>query len=74
GYPAGLAGEAIAMAGRIVCVADVYDALTNERPYKAAMPVTEALALIDAEAGGHFDPRVVAAFQRYLRTEVDAAL
>ena len=62
GYPAGLAGEAIPLVGRIVAVADVFDALTHDRPYKAAWNATEALAHIQNEAGSQFDPRVVAAF------------
>jgi HD-GYP domain-containing protein (c-di-GMP phosphodiesterase class II)/HAMP domain-containing protein len=66
GYPRGLAGEAIPLAARIVAVADVFDALTSKRPYKEAWPVERALAAIDADAGRHFDPAVVAAFHRRL--------
>ncbi|OAS23124.1 HD domain-containing phosphohydrolase [Methylobacterium platani] len=62
GYPAGLSGEAIPLAARIVAVADVFDALTTQRPYKAAMPLDEARACIEAESGRHFDPACVAAF------------
>jgi putative two-component system response regulator len=62
GYPAGLAGNAIPLVGRIVAVADVFDALTNDRPYKSAWPVEQALAEIERGAGSQFDPRVVAAF------------
>lgn len=58
----GIAGEAIPLAARIVSVADVFDALTHERPYKAAWPVREAVAEIESKAGTQFDPRVVAAF------------
>jgi putative two-component system response regulator len=61
GYPAGLAGEAIPLHGRLVAVADVFDALTHARPYKAAMPVPQALAEMDAMAAG-FAPDVKAAF------------
>jgi putative nucleotidyltransferase with HDIG domain len=64
GYPFGLAGDAIPLAGRIVAVADVFDALTHERPYKPAWPVAEAVAEIERGAGTHFDPAVVAAFRR----------
>jgi putative two-component system response regulator len=66
GYPAGVRGDAIALAGRIVCAADVYDALTHERPYKRAMPPEKALAELDASAGRHFDPAVVTALKRVL--------
>jgi putative two-component system response regulator len=62
GYPLGLKGEEIPIEGRILAVVDVFDALTNERPYKKAWPVEEALAEIERSAGTHFDPQVVAAF------------
>jgi PAS domain S-box-containing protein len=62
GYPLGLAGEAIPLVGRIVAVADVFDALTQARPYKPAWPLDNALAEIKHSAGSQFDPRVVAAF------------
>lgn len=62
GYPHGLAGEAIPIEGRIVAVADVFDALTHERPYKAAWSVDEALAEISKQSGAQFDPEVVDVF------------
>jgi len=62
GYPAGLAGEAIPLVGRVVAVADVFDALTHDRPYKSAWPVEQAIAEIQRSAGSQFDARVVAAF------------
>ncbi|HEY2536465.1 MAG TPA: HD domain-containing phosphohydrolase [Solirubrobacteraceae bacterium] len=62
GYPHGISGEAIPLVGRIVAVADVFDALTHDRPYKSAWPVARAIAEIKNEAGSHFDPKVVAAF------------
>lgn len=62
GYPLGLQGEAIPLEGRIVAVADVFDALTNARPYKPAWPVDAAVAQLRKEAGHHFDPRVVEHF------------
>jgi putative nucleotidyltransferase with HDIG domain len=62
GYPHGLGSEAIPIAARIVAVADVYDALTHDRPYKQAWPDKQALAEIEQQAGKQFDPQVVAAF------------
>jgi len=62
GYPARLSGESIPLVGRIVAVADVFDALTHARPYKQAWPVERALREILLLAGTHFDPRIVAAF------------
>lgn len=62
GYPAKLAGEDIPVEGRIAAVVDVFDALTHERPYKAAWPIEKAVAEIRKCAGSHFDPRVVEAF------------
>ena len=62
GYPHGLAGEAIPISARIVAIADVFDALTTERPYKAAWEVEKAVELIEQEAGRHFDPILVSAF------------
>ena len=62
GYPNGLAGEEIPLEGRVTAIADVFDALTSERPYKKAWPVEKALALIKDESGKHFDPDVVDKF------------
>lgn len=62
GYPRRLAGGAIPIEARIVSVADVFDALTHERPYKEAWPVSAALAEIESQQGAQFDPQVVAAF------------
>ncbi len=62
GYPNQLSGEAIPLSARIIAVGDVFDALTSKRPYKEAWPVDKAIALIHEEAGKHFDPDVVAAF------------
>ncbi len=62
GYPRGLKGEDIPLFGRIVAVADVFDALTSERPYKKAWRVEEASQLLKESAGVHFDPACVAAF------------
>jgi putative two-component system response regulator len=59
GYPRGLSGAEIPLEGRIVAVADVFDALLSDRAYRAALPVEEAVELIAAERGTHFDPAVV---------------
>jgi len=62
GYPAGLAGDAIPLAARIVAIVDVYDALSSTRVYKKAWPHEECVALIRSEAGKRFDPDLVEAF------------
>jgi putative two-component system response regulator len=64
GYPSRLAGEEIPLPGRIVAVADVFDALTHRRPYKEAWPVAAAVQEILHGAAIRFDPRVTAAFER----------
>ena len=64
GYPHGLAGTAIPEAGRIVALADVYDALTSPRPYKEAWTHAAARAELERLSGRQFDPAVVAAFLR----------
>lgn len=62
GYPSALAGEAIPLVGRIVAVADVFDALTSERPYKKAWELEQALDFLREGRGSHFDPRCIDAF------------
>jgi hypothetical protein len=62
GYPSGLSGENIPVAGRIVAIADVFDALTSDRVYRRAMPLDEALDLVESGRGTQFDPTVVDAF------------
>lgn len=62
GYPEGLSGADIPIEARIVALADVFDALCSERPYKRAWPIDEAYAEILRGAGAHFDPACVAAF------------
>ncbi|MEN3791630.1 HD domain-containing phosphohydrolase [Fulvimarina sp. MAC3] len=63
GYPRGLSGKDIPIEGRIVALADVFDALCSERPYKAAWPVEKAYDEILACSGSHFDPACVEAFE-----------
>jgi putative two-component system response regulator len=62
GYPKGLAGNAIPIEGRIVAVADVFDALSSVRPYKDAFPLEKCLSILREGKGKHFDPRVLDAF------------
>jgi putative two-component system response regulator len=66
GYPRGLQGEDIPIVGRIVAVADVFDALTTQRPYKKAWPLNEAIAYIREQRGKHFDPCLVEVFLEQL--------
>jgi putative nucleotidyltransferase with HDIG domain len=63
GYPDGLAGEDIPLVARIVCCCDAYNAMTTDRPYRAALPAAEALAEVEQNAGTQFDPRVVLALR-----------
>jgi putative nucleotidyltransferase with HDIG domain len=63
GYPDGLAGEAIPLAARVFAPADALDALTSERPYRAAISFAEARRQIRAETGAQFDPAIVAAYE-----------
>ena len=77
GYPDGLAGEAIPIEARIIAACDAYNAMTTDRPYRAAMPVTAALEELRRCAGSQFDPVVVQALEHQLtaRSEtVSAAL
>jgi HD-GYP domain-containing protein (c-di-GMP phosphodiesterase class II) len=62
GYPRSLAGEAIPLSSRILAVADAFDAMITERPYRKPMPVRDALAEIERCAGSQFDPAVSEVF------------
>lgn len=64
GYPDGLCGTNIPLAARIVALADVFDALTSKRVYKPAFPIDVAKQMIESESAEHFDPVVVAAYER----------
>jgi len=66
GYPNRLKGEEIPLAGRIVAIADVFDALISVRSYKPAYTVEESLAMMEAEVGRHFDPELMKAFRQAL--------
>lgn len=68
GYPDGLSGNDIPILARVFAVVDVFDALTSERPYKAAMDLNTALVIIKQDAGTHFDPAIVAVFEREAQT------
>ena len=71
GYPEGLAGEEIPLVGRIVTLADVFDALLSPRPYRDAHTWDQALRVVRDETGKHFDPRVVRAFLACLEDVAD---
>ncbi len=62
GYPRRLAGEAIPVEGRIAAIADVFDALTSDRVYRPAFPISLARETMEAERGTHFDPEMLDAF------------
>jgi len=66
GYPSGLAGDAIPLCGRVVAIADVFDALISVRPYKAAWSVQIAIEHVRQQAGKHFDPVLAARFLEFL--------
>jgi HD-GYP domain-containing protein (c-di-GMP phosphodiesterase class II) len=67
GYPEGLAEEDIPLASRVLCACDAWDAMTSDRPYRAALPHDVALLELQAGAGRHFDPRVVGALLTVVR-------
>ena len=67
GYPDGLKGEAIPYGARILAIADVFDALHAERPYKAGMPVERVQAILREGRGSHFDPDLLDAFERVIQ-------
>ena len=71
GYPRGLKGEEIPLLARIFTVADVWDALTTDRPYRKAMLFTDALDIMRAESGQVFDPKIVKAFLQILEEKVN---
>ncbi|MDI6784551.1 MAG: HD-GYP domain-containing protein, partial [bacterium] len=62
GYPDGLSGENIPLVARILAVADVFDAMTSDRPYRLAVPKDKAVAEMNSKAGSQFDPKIITAF------------
>ena len=72
GYPKGIKGEEIPLGARLFMVADVFDALTSERPYHSPISYGEAVALIRGEGGSHFDPAVVELFEGIHPAEIEA--
>ena len=75
GYPLGLAGEDIPIEGRVTAVADVFDALSSSRPYKAAFPREKCFEILEEGRGSHFDPTVLDAFftqsEEIVRVQLD---
>ena len=69
GYPRGLKGSEIPLAGRIVAIADAFDAMTNDRPYRRGRPVGVALSEIRGEANRHFEPRLVDVLERIVSAD-----
>jgi HD-GYP domain-containing protein (c-di-GMP phosphodiesterase class II) len=67
GYPDGLAGEEVPIAARVIAVADAYEAIVTDRPYRRAQSPLRAIEELQRNAGTHFDPQVVASFLRILR-------
>jgi len=69
GYPRGLAGEEIPLLARLFAIVDVWDALSSDRPYRPALPMTEILEYIRSQSGIHFDPALVPVFLDMFRDE-----
>lgn len=68
GYPNGLKGEDIPLGGRILAVADFFEAITSKRHYRDPMPLKKAISLLQESSGSHFDPNIVSAFLEYLES------
>jgi putative nucleotidyltransferase with HDIG domain len=66
GYPDGIAGKEISLGGRILAVADVFDALISDRPYRKGMGLERTIGIIKEDSGTHFDPNVVRAFLKVI--------
>jgi HD-GYP domain-containing protein (c-di-GMP phosphodiesterase class II) len=74
GYPDGLVGEEIPLGARIILVADAFEAITADRPYRAAQSAEAALAELRDKAGTQFDPAVVEALERHLASSTSEPL
>ena len=72
GYPHGLKGDEIPLMGRLMAIVDVYDALTDERPYKKAFTHEESISIIREEKGKHFDPYITDIFLKYEKQFCDS--
>ncbi|MDB4470777.1 HD domain-containing protein, partial [Deltaproteobacteria bacterium] len=68
GYPLGISGDKLLLESRILSVADSYDAMTSDRPYRNAMPADVAISEIEVHAGTQFDPEVTKAFVELIKT------
>ncbi|MBV1758788.1 MAG: HD domain-containing protein [Dethiosulfatibacter sp.] len=68
GYPSGLTGEEIPLESRIIALADAFDAMTSDRPYRMGINKVEALEIIASEAGKQFDPNIVKIFLEKVMT------
>jgi len=71
GYPDGLAGNQISLDAQIVCIADAYDAMNSDRPYRKGLGMEESVRRLRQDAGTQFNPKLVEAFVRALEAEVD---
>jgi putative nucleotidyltransferase with HDIG domain len=69
GYPGGLKGEEIPISARIFAIVDVFDAMSNDRVYRSAIPIEETIKYLNEQSGGHFDPAVVKVFIHLLSTD-----
>ena len=72
GYPSGKAGEEIPVEARVLAIADAFDAMTSDRPYRRARSVPDAIAELERCAGSQFDPTVVAALMRVVGRRADS--
>jgi HD-GYP domain-containing protein (c-di-GMP phosphodiesterase class II) len=68
GYPRGLKEEEIPISARIFSIVDVWDALTNDRPYRNALPHAEVIEFLKSECGKHFDPHILEAFMQLIKS------